>query len=210
MDSLSTAAVTRSERRRQETADRIAEAAAHLFGERGFAATTVSEICERADVARQTFFNHFATKQDLVEDLARRGHDFFLEALETARREGQSTGERLARFFAVIHESTSAMGPMHKDLLSEVVRAVHGTSDPARMGSLRRALEKLLREGRAHGDVSRRHALEDQTTLVFGAQQYLVFEWMHRADFPIAERSARLARVLAEVLAPGPEESRKR
>lgn len=203
---MSTAAVSRSERRRQETADRIAEAAASLFGERGFAATTVSEICERADVARQTFFNHFASKQELVEELARRGHGFFLEVLETALREGRNTGERLARFFALIHESTSAMGPMHKDLLSEVVRAVHDASDPARMGSLRRALEKLLRAGRAQGDVSRRHALEDQATLVFGAQQYLVFEWMHRADFPIAERSARLARVLADVLAPTAEE----
>jgi AcrR family transcriptional regulator len=199
---LSTEAVSRSERRRQETADRITEAAARLFGERGVAATTVADICERADVARQTFFNHFASKQDLVEELGRRGHDFFLEALETARREGKTTGERLARFFALIHEATSAMGPMHKDLLTEVVHVVHSASDPARMGSLHRALEKLLREGRAQGDVSRRHPLEDQATLVFGAQQYLVFQWMHRADFPIAERFARMARLLADVLAP--------
>lgn len=206
MDSLSTALSNRSERRRQQTADRIVEAAASLFGERGFAATTVSDICERADVARQTFFNHFVTKQEVVEEIARRGHDFFLETLETATREGRNTGERLALLFAGVHESAAAMGPMHRDLVSEVVRAIHGPDDPGRMGSLRRALEKLLRLGRAQGDVSRRHALEDQVTLVFGAQQYLVFQWLHGADFPIAERAARLARTLADVLAPLPKE----
>jgi AcrR family transcriptional regulator len=194
--------ISRGARRRQETADRITEAAARLFGERGFAATTVADICERADVARQTFFNHFATKQDLVEELARRGHDFFLEALDTATQKGRNTAERLALLFASVHESSAAMGPMHRDLVSEVVRAIHGPSDPVRMGSLRHALEKLLRRGRAEGDVSRRHALEDQVTLVFGAQQYLVFQWLHGADFPIAERAARLARTLADVLAP--------
>ena len=199
---MSTAAVSRSERRRQATADRISEAAARLFGERGFAATTISDICERADVARQTFFNHFASKQELVEELARRGHDFFLEALETAQREGRDTGERIAALFRLIHESTVAVGPMHQDLLAEVARVVHGVSDPERMGAMRRGVEKLLRAGRAQGDVSRAHALEDQAALVIGALQFLTFEWTHRADFPIAERSARMARLLADALAP--------
>jgi AcrR family transcriptional regulator len=200
---LSTSAVRRSERRRQETADRIAEAAAALFGERGVAATTVSDICERADVARQTFFNHFATKQDVAREIARRGHDFFLESLDAARREGASTGERLARFFARIHEAAASVGPMHQDLVSEVVRASYESGDPARIGALQRGIEKLLRAGRAQGDVSRRHALEDQAALVLGAMQNLFFEWTLRADFPIAERSARMARMLADVLAPG-------
>jgi AcrR family transcriptional regulator len=199
---LSTSSPSRAQRRRQETADRIAEAAARLFAERGFAATRVSEICERADVARQTFFNHFATKQDVAQELARRGHDFFLERIEAARREGADTGQRLARFFASLHEAAAEVGPMHHDLVSEVVRASYQSADPARIGSLQRSVEKLLRSGRARGDVSRRHPLEDQAALVLGALQHLYFEWTHRPDFPIAERSARMARMLADLLAP--------
>jgi len=202
LDSLSIAAASRSERRRQETADRIAEAAAHLFAERGVAATTVTDICERADVARQTFFNHFATKQEVAHELARRGHDFFLEAVETARREGADTGERLTLLFASIHQAAAQVGPRHLDLVTEVARASYERADSAHIGSLQRAIEKLLRVGRAQGDVSRGHPLEDQAALVLGALQNLTFEWTHRADFPIAERSARMARMLAEVLAP--------
>jgi AcrR family transcriptional regulator len=201
-------ATSRQERRRRETADRIAEAAAALFAERGVAATTVTAICERADVARQTFFNHFASKEDLARELARGGHDFFLAALEAARSERGSTGERLARVFRELHTAASAVGPMHQDMVAEVMRASFDASDPAGLPSLQRGLERLLRAGRAQGDVGRRHALEDQAALVLGALQYLFFEWTHRAEFPIAERSERLARVLADALAPAAERSR--
>ena len=112
----------RTQRRRRETADRIAEAAATLFAERGFAPTTITAICERADVARQTFFNHFASKQELVHEIAQRGHAFFLETLEQARREGSDTGDRIARFFAGLHSAATAVGPLHLELVAEVKR----------------------------------------------------------------------------------------
>lgn len=200
---MSTAvARTRQERRRRETADRILEAAASLFAERGVADSTVTEICRRADVARQTFFNHFATKQDLAREMALRGHAFFLEAAETARREGGDTGDRLGRLLAALYGAASAVGPMHQDLVAEVIRANSEAADEATARSMSRAVERILRMGRAQGDVSRRHPLEDQAALVLGAFQSLFFEWTHRADFPIAERSARMVRLLADALAP--------
>jgi hypothetical protein len=73
-----------------------------------------------------------------------------------------------------------------------------------------RALEKLVRKGRAEGDVTRLHANEDLVALVFAAFHQLMFEWAHRRDFPMAERSARMARLLAEALAPRPGERARR
>jgi AcrR family transcriptional regulator len=199
-------AATRKERRRRETADRIVEAAAALFAERGVAATPVTDICERADVARQTFFNHFPTKQDLTRELAVRGQAFFLEALEIARRECRTTGERIARVLAELHSTARAVGPLHRELMGEVLRVYFEAADEGVARALNRGLEKLLRAGRMQGDVSRRHALEDQAALVLGALQNLVLEWAHRPDFPIAERSARMAQLLADALAPRPRE----
>jgi len=46
-------------RRRQEVRRRVYRAAVELFVERGFDATTMDDIAERADVARATVFNHF-------------------------------------------------------------------------------------------------------------------------------------------------------
>lgn len=56
----------RRERHRQATRRRIMDAALALFLEQGYAATSVDEIAERADVARRTLFNHFVRKQDLL------------------------------------------------------------------------------------------------------------------------------------------------
>lgn len=197
-------APNRHQRRRRETADRIVEAAGALFGERGVEATKVADICERADVAHQTFFNHFPTKQDLVREIARIGRDFFVAAIETATREGRSTGERIARLFASIHEAALTAGPMHRDLVFETMREAEAVREDPGAREFYLALEKLVRRGRAEGDVTRRHAIEDLVALIFGAFHQLMFEWSHRADFEVAERSARMARLLAEALAPRP------
>jgi AcrR family transcriptional regulator len=54
------------ERKKEQTRRHIAETARRLFGERGFERVTIAEIAQAADVAVQTVFNYFPTKEDLV------------------------------------------------------------------------------------------------------------------------------------------------
>lgn len=58
------------ERKKAETRTAIADAAAQLFSERGFHHVTVGEVAEAAGVSKQTVFNHFANKEELVFDRA--------------------------------------------------------------------------------------------------------------------------------------------
>lgn len=46
----------------------IADTAARLFAERGYEQVTVSEIARAAEVAEQTLYNYFPTKEQLVTD----------------------------------------------------------------------------------------------------------------------------------------------
>ena len=46
--------------------DRLLSAALDLFAVNGFADTTIDQIAERADVARQTVLNHFPRKADFA------------------------------------------------------------------------------------------------------------------------------------------------
>jgi AcrR family transcriptional regulator len=59
-----------------ETRRRIVAAAAHLLAERDYHGVSMALVAERAEVARATVFNHFATKLDLVraveEELAQK------------------------------------------------------------------------------------------------------------------------------------------
>jgi AcrR family transcriptional regulator len=54
------------ERKRQRAEQAIIDAAYALFAERGFADVTVTEIAERAEVGRTTFFRYFGDKQEVL------------------------------------------------------------------------------------------------------------------------------------------------
>ena len=79
----------RRDRKKQATRAAIVEAALDLFEEQGFAATTVDEIAERADVAQRTFFRHFATKEAVLFPDSEEGAARFRAAL-AARPAGEA------------------------------------------------------------------------------------------------------------------------
>jgi AcrR family transcriptional regulator len=54
------------ERKKRQTRRRIGEVATGLFVERGFAAVTIAEIAEAAEVSVNTVYNYFESKEDLV------------------------------------------------------------------------------------------------------------------------------------------------
>ncbi len=64
--------ISRRDRKKNATRERLITEAARLFGAQGFDETTTTEIAEAADVAQRTLFRHFPTKEavlfgDMVE-----------------------------------------------------------------------------------------------------------------------------------------------
>ena len=199
--------LSRRERRKLELRSRILEAAALLFAERGFGPTTVAEICERADVANKTFFNHFHSKQELLRELAGYALSQLLEHVEAARKEGRDTRERLARLFGHVAEAAQEGGAMHRELVTELVHAVH--ESPARSEHARKlhdAFGAIVSDGLSAGDVTRRHGAETLTEMILGAYYVLMFNYANLDDFPIRRQALAAARFLADALTPSPEE----
>ena len=56
----------RREKRKQEIRTRIEDAAYRLFKDQGVDETSIEQICVEADVARRTFYGHFANKHALL------------------------------------------------------------------------------------------------------------------------------------------------
>jgi AcrR family transcriptional regulator len=201
---------SRRDRRQLETRQRILTAAAELFGERGVQATKVTEICERADIAHQTFFNHFPTKAELVRELVAAGCEFVAATALEAQREGANTGAWISLFFSRILDATTGVGPMHHELVAETFRAAQADADHQGLDRIREAIRTLMLAGIEAGEVTRRHPPEDLALLVFGTLHTLMFEWANAPDYPIAERAERMARLLAHAVAPASDEQTPR
>jgi AcrR family transcriptional regulator len=82
------------ERKKQQTREAIARAAADLFTERGFESVTVDDVATAAEVARATVFNYFPTKEAMLFD-----RDAEAEAAIVAAIRDRSPGTSLVDAF---------------------------------------------------------------------------------------------------------------
>jgi AcrR family transcriptional regulator len=58
--------VSRGARRKQETRGKLIEAARRVLARKGIAAATIAEIADEADVGFGSFYNHFASKEEIA------------------------------------------------------------------------------------------------------------------------------------------------
>jgi len=144
------AAVGRRERKKEETRHRIFEAALSLFNEKGFDATTIDDITERADVAKGTFFNYFPRKEAVVEYLAEEWMD---QAEGTAGDASQPAAERLLRLYT----GASKAYDEEPELARMVVHtAMSRFCCPAPDGAWQQfeaLVMRVIREGQAKGEL---------------------------------------------------------
>ena len=197
----------RRERRKLELRARVMETAAELFQAQGFSSTTVSEICDGADVAQKTFFNHFPSKRHLLRELAHLGFDHLLTEIESVRKAKQSTPERLREFFRLVALHTTEGGPMNRELLTEMVHVLSDTTEKSEAAErLLDAFGAIVRDGLEAGEVTRRHDAVTLTEMIQGAYYVLMFNYTHIDGFAIEERAEAAARFLGDALAPRPEE----
>ncbi len=128
------ATLTRRDRKKQATRDAIVEAALDLFEQQGFAATTIDEISERADVAPRTFFRYFENKEAvLLPDVAKSG------ALFRAALGAQPVDEPiLARVLAAVVEASSdrSIDTKIARRQSAILQTTRGIGDDTTWGSL--------------------------------------------------------------------------
>jgi AcrR family transcriptional regulator len=97
-------------RKKERTKRQLAEAAADLFYERGYTATTVDDIVAAVDVSPRTFFRYFPTKEDLVVALGTTSLDLFLDALRNRPSEESlqvAVGEAMEQSLAAGWEDTT-------------------------------------------------------------------------------------------------------
>lgn len=198
----------RRERRRLEIRSRIIESAHALFQSQGYRDTTVAEICEQADVAYKTFFNHFPSKHDVLMEVEQRSLEDILGHFEIAIATPASTRDRLALVFDRIAREADDAGPMNRELLTELIHSAHSRGDePDQVRRIILATERLVEAGRARGDVRTDQSVATIAELIRGSFYVLMISFGNLADYPIVERAKSLSSILADSIEAGARRS---
>jgi len=146
--------LSRRDRKKERTRRDIYEAAMRLFAARGFAAVTISEISEAADVGRGTFFLHFPTKAALLYEFNQRVAEDFRATLAEPRA---SAREELAALVERMGEELRAQAEVMSAMLAEFF-ASHETlaAAPEHGMALPALVTEIVARGQQRGEFSRR------------------------------------------------------
>ncbi|MEO0550773.1 MAG: TetR/AcrR family transcriptional regulator [Pseudomonadota bacterium] len=149
----------RRERKKRATAHRIFRSAIELMQKDGFDGVTIEQICEKADVARATFFKHFPNKAALMG---------FFTTVVCFRLENElnaSDSDATARLHMVadhLERLTSELGAVARDMMSAFIAdpGVDFHIDEPNMG-ISRIVVAIIRDGQAEGTFSEEWTPED-------------------------------------------------
>jgi len=189
----------RRERRRLEMRSRILEAAVGRFRESGFETTKVAEICEAADVAYGTFFNHFPTKLDLLRAIVDEAQDWLAQNVEELSKTPGPTSEKLSALFDLLTQYAGEFQPGNRELVAQMVTLGHNESPEDKDRRLHLIFRSFFEAGVTRGDV-REDELDALTEIVLGAYTSIALGWVHFDDYPVRERCDAVSLLLSRIL----------
>jgi AcrR family transcriptional regulator len=173
----------RRERKKQEARRRIYEAAFALFLEKGYDATTVDEIAERADVAKGTVFNYFPRKTFFLAALAEHWTAKVEDVLGPPDAWKGSARDQLARLFRVLADLGARSPSLARLAFFESLRYMHALvedrlpeAEPVRrFQAMTRA---VIRRGQEAGEIRADVRVEDAASLIESAFHRTLAHWL--------------------------------
>ncbi len=114
-------AAPRFHRRPEARPEELVAAAVSVFGERGFRATTLEEVAQRAGVSKGTVYLYFASKDDLFRAMVEKKVVTQVEGIEALAREHTGSATDLLRL--VVQRIWEALARKDMVCLTRIVQA---------------------------------------------------------------------------------------
>jgi AcrR family transcriptional regulator len=139
------------------TRQRLVRTALDLFTTRGYHDTTTAQIAKKAGIAEGTIYRHFASKQQLVNELYRAAQRWAIQVVQDSRTQPEAKSAR-GQLTAVAHgliEGAVRDPAVVKIGLLDVLDSGGALDDESRKTAreFRVAVERVIAEGKAQGSV---------------------------------------------------------
>jgi len=184
--------VSRRERKKEETRERIFKEAIRLFRDRGFEKTTID------DIAKGTFFNYFPRKESVLAYLSEKRLIAAEENAGTLLAESASASEKLIGIYTQAASVYEEDRELSRFVLNELMMRAFGPSEDAGMRWQKLTLQ-VIELGRATGELRRDLDAERAESLLSSVYFSTVYLWVNcnETNFELRdELRARLELVL--------------
>jgi AcrR family transcriptional regulator len=177
--------------------ERLLEAAARVFAERGYEAARIEQIADAAEVSPGLLYRHFAGKQDLYAELVRRADSELVRHLAEAAAPGPPSRSRLEAgvdavlSFVETHPDLWQM--LVRDVVDPEIKASREQAHSHSVSAVARQIEldpELARQGATKLEIER------MAVMIVGSTTSLANWW---ADHPRVAR-AEIVRSLVGIL----------
>ena len=196
-------ASSRRTRKKERTRRDIYEAAMGLFNEKDYDDVTIGDICERADVAKATFFLHFPNKAALLSEFNEKLTSGIREQLEGFKR---SATDKFCFVISELAGEWQRNAPVMRKMTREFVDALPTLeAGKAANESLLTLTMELIREAQKAGEFRKIAPPHRLAAAFVAASSALTIEWTEMPGVDTSETHKELLDVLLNGLRQKPK-----
>jgi len=182
---------------------RLIQSATKALSVKPLEEVTVEELCETADITRKTFYNHYSTKQDLIEVIsqtllmAESDRNFAL-----AMKKFSTTKDRLVYFLQQQGKNLADKPQLKRNLVKHAMLdlSINNERSKAKLEQNITIFENMFNEGLRIGDVKKTYSTRFLAEMVAGAVNTSAIHWIHLPDYPANERFEELIRFIQDMI----------
>jgi AcrR family transcriptional regulator len=173
----------RRERKRLETADRLATAAWVLFEREGFDRVTMESIAAAADVAKGTLYKHFPVKEALLLHYFHRQLQSEQPKIMARLESVDGTRERLRTLFAIVTDWSE----QQRDYLPHYLHYRMSSTGQSPRSGIDRLFAWLIESGITRGELRRDLSPETAVHYLSFLQLGVLLRWLNTPGLSLRE-----------------------
>lgn len=183
--------MSRRERKKKETYEKLFACAMQLFRTRGYSATSVEQITQRADVGKGTFYNYFPSKEAVVQEYAQRAY----REMVSVRRSKPSLNTR-QRLETLLTDWAGFM-MNDREMAWVTVRNREGAEYDA---GLHYGIQAIIALGQTEGEVSKEFGADFLAESIEGMMLQHFISWYVTGEGDLADEMLKVVTVFLDGL----------
>jgi AcrR family transcriptional regulator len=186
------AKISRIERRKNEFRDKITKSALKLFAKHGMTDTSIAAIIAEADIAHKTFFNHFPTRDHLLQHIVSSHTEHAYGLIGEVMKRSKDPAKQLEYCLIKIARTLEPLNPqLYKELVTFYFVSNASTREfrDSQKNNFTHLIHTILQEAKNQQGLKLDLELDIQSEMIVGIFVTTLLSWSVEENFPVVDKT---------------------